>query len=102
MIMIMFMVKDLGLPNDYIITKDELNEFFTTSELKEMTPDGSEFISAKKITLDRHIGGQMIFKTTQERLDFTITMKSIQFITIYEGRMVFLQCRDIKYRVWFK
>lgn len=89
---ILFMVKDLGLPNDYIITKDELNEFFTANELKQMIPDGSEFISAKKITLDRQIGGQMIFKTTQERLDFSITMKSIHFITIYEGKMVFLQC----------
>jgi len=89
---ILFMVKDLALPDDYIITKEELNEFFTANELKQMIPDGSEFISAKKITLDRHIGGQMIFKTTQQRLDFSITMKSIHFITIYDGKMVFLQC----------
>jgi len=89
---ILFMVTDLGLPNDYKITKDELNEFFTESELKQMIPDGSEFISAKRITLDNHIGGQLIFMTTQERLDFSLTMQAAHFITIYEGKMVFLQC----------
>lgn len=90
--MILFMVNDLGLPSDYIVTKDELNDFFTESELKQMIPEGSDFISAKRITLDRHIGGQLIFKTTQERLDFSLTMQFIYFVTIYEGKMVILQC----------
>lgn len=89
---ILFMVKDLGLPTDYKVTEEELSEFFVESKLKQMIPDGSEFISAKKITLDKQIGGQIIFKTTAERLDFTITMQAIHFITIYDGKMVFLQC----------
>jgi len=89
---ILFMVKDLGLPNDYIETKEELNDFFTESELKQMIPEGSNFISAKRIVLDGLVGGQVIFKTTQERLDFSITMKSVHFITIYEGKIIFLQC----------
>ncbi len=90
--MIAFMVKDLGLPEGYKVTKEEADEFFNESEIKNFLPDGSEFISAKKITLDRHIGCQLIFKTTRERLDFSITLQTVQFITIYEGKMIFLQC----------
>ena len=89
---ILFMVKDLGLPNDYILTNDEIDEIFTQNMLKQMVPDGGEFISAKKILLDNQIGAQMIFKITEERLDFSLTMKTISFITIYEGKFVFLQC----------
>lgn len=89
---ILFMVKDLGLPSDYKITQEELNDFFTESELKQMIPEGSEFISAQKITLDNHTGGQLIFKTIQQQLDFSITMQATHFVTIYDGKMIFLQC----------
>lgn len=90
--MVLFMVKDLGLPNDYKITQAELDEFFIESQLRQLMPDGSQYISAKRITLDSQTGGQIIFKTTQERLDFTITMQAVHYITIYKGKMVFLQC----------
>lgn len=89
---ILFMVKDLELPSNYKLTEEELNEFFVESELKQMIPDGGEFISAKKIILDNQIGGQIVFKIIRQRLDFTITMKSIHYITIYDGKMVFMQC----------
>ena len=89
---VLFMVKDLELPSGYKITQSELDDFFVESELREMIAEGSEFISAKRISLDNHTGGQIIYKTVQERLDFTITMQSVQFITIYNGKMIFLQC----------
>ena len=89
---ILFLVKDSGLPEDYIITEEELNEFFTVNELKQMIPDNNDFVSAQKIYLDGQIGGEITFTTTRKRLDFSITMKSIYFITIVEGKMFFLQC----------
>lgn len=90
--MILIMVKDLGLPNDYLITQDELEQFFTANQLKQMIPDGGEFISAKKITLDGQMGGQVIFKITGERLDYSVKMMATNFVTIYDGKMIFLQC----------
>jgi hypothetical protein len=93
----LFMVKDLGLPEDYIITKEELNEFFTVNELKQMIPENSDFVSAQKIYLDGQVGGQIIFSSTIKRLDFSIGLKSIHYITIVEGKMFFLQCMISSY-----
>jgi hypothetical protein len=89
---IMFMVKDLGLPADQKLSVAEVNEFFTEGTLKEVVPQGGEFISAKRIVIDNHTGGQIIFKLTAQRIDQTITTQAIHYITLYNNKLVFLQC----------
>ena len=91
-VMVLFMVKDLGLPNDYELTQEDINEFFIESELKQYLPKRSEFISANKVVIDNYTGAQLIFKITQQRLDLSITMQGIEYITIFNGKMIFLQC----------
>jgi len=88
----LFMVKDLGLSEDYIITKRELNDFFNEEELKKMIPENSAFESAQRIYLDGQISGQIIFTSDVKRLDFSINIKSIHYITVIEDKMFFLQC----------
>jgi len=89
---IMFMVKDLGLPKDYKVTQEEIDDIFNESELKHLVPENSDFISAKKIYLDGQVSGEVIFSSTIRRLDFSIRMKAIHFIAIIKGKMFFLQC----------
>lgn len=86
--MVMLMVKDIG----YTPSKQEINTLFSEHGLKEMLPDGAKLISAKPIVLDNHKGGMIIFEQTGQRLDITLTMRSLQFVTIRGSKMIFVQC----------
>lgn len=85
---VMLMVNDIG----YTPSKQEINTLFSEHGLKKMLPDGAKFISAKPIVLDNHKGGMIIFEQTMQRLDITLTMRSLQFVTIRGSKMIFVQC----------
>ncbi|MGH8071039.1 MAG: hypothetical protein ACRERE_38570 [Candidatus Entotheonellia bacterium] len=90
--MFLLMVKEIPLPSGYTLTEQELAEFFVERELRNTVPQGSKFISAKSIVLDNHKGGMVIFDQAMQRLDMTVTMRNIQFITIDRNKMIFVQC----------
>jgi hypothetical protein len=89
---ILFMVRDLGLPSNYKITQDELNEFFVEDELKEMIPGAASFISAKPIKLDGNLGGQIIYSIRGQRLDSYYDTQFVMFTTIHNNQMIMMQC----------
>lgn len=88
---LVLMVKDIPLPAGYKITDEELSDLFTPSSLKETLPEGTLFISAKPIVLDRRKGGMLIFDQVRQRVDITMKMRSLHFITIYDNKMIFVQ-----------
>lgn len=90
--MILLMVKDLPLPPGYKVTRKELDEFFTDKELRGMAPRGTTVISAKPIMLDGHKGGMFIFDQTMQRLDITMKIRNLHFVTVRGNRMIFVQC----------
>jgi hypothetical protein len=89
--MIMLIIKDMSLPDGYVVTKEELNDFFTEIEMKKMIPDGGKFISFTKMTLDNNIGGMIEFEQTAERLDFKVKIRMVQFMFIKDNKMYILQ-----------
>jgi len=89
---VILMVKDIQLPSGYKVSQKELDEFFTENELGEMVPQGAKVISAKPIVLDNHKGGMIIFDQTLQRLDMTINMRNLHFITISSNKIIFVQC----------
>ena len=82
------MVMDIPIP----LTEQDLDDFFVESELKGMIPEGGKFISAKPIVLDKHKGAMIIFDYTAQRVDITIIMRSLVLITIYNGKMIWINC----------
>lgn len=90
--MFLIMVKDIPLPPGYILTQKDLYEFFVESELRGMVPDGGKFISAKPVVLDNHKGAMILFDQSVQRLDLTLTMRNLHFITIRGNKMIFIQC----------
>lgn len=90
--MFLLMVKDIPLPLSYILTEQDLDDFFVESELKEMVPKGAKYVSAKPIVLDKHKGAMIIYDYTAQRVDITLTMRSLMFITIYERKMIWINC----------
>lgn len=90
--MFLIMVKDIPLPPGYTLTQKDLDEFFVESELRGMVPDGGKFISAKPIVLDNHKGAMILFDQSAQRLDLTLTMRNLHFITIRGNKMIFIHC----------
>jgi len=80
------MVKDLPISPDYTITEQDI------SEAKEMVPEGGKLIYAKPIVLDRHKGAMIVFDYVVQQLDIVITMRQLMFITIYGGKMIWINC----------
>jgi hypothetical protein len=90
---IMIMVKDIDLPEGINLTKEEINQMFSSdTEMKSMVPEDGQYIYGKKIYLDNLVGAEISMKTTRQRLDYTMTMQTVQFITIYKNKFVMCQC----------
>jgi len=86
------LVMDIPIPLDYTLTEKDIDDFFVESELKGMVPEGGKFISAKPIVLDKCKGAMIIYDYTVQQVDMTITTRSLRFITIYEKKMIFINC----------
>ena len=89
---IMIMVKEMALPEGYKIPKEDLNNLFTETEMKELVPENGKFLSFTKMTLDNNIGGMIEFEQTVERLDFKVKIRMIQFMFIRGNKWYYLQC----------
>lgn len=86
------MVRDLGLPAGYVVTDDELDDIFSPQSLRDLVPEGGTFVSGQPVVMDRHKGGMVISDQVAQRLDVTVYMRVLSFVTIYNGKMMFLQC----------
>lgn len=89
---IVLMVKDIPLPPGYRIPEQEMNDLFSPQSLKEMIPDGATFVTSKAVVLDHQKGGLIVFDQTQQRVDTKISMRILQFVTVYRNKMIFVQC----------
>jgi len=87
---IVLIVKDLPLPPGYKMTERELISMFVESELKRIA--GSGFISGKPITLDGHRGGMFVSDEAVQRLDVTLKIRTLQFVTVRRGKLIMVQC----------
>jgi len=88
----LLIVKDIPIPLDYTLTEQDLDDFFVESNLKGMIPEGEKFISAKPIVLDNHKGAMIISEYIGQRVDITITMRNLIFLTIYDRKMIWIHC----------
>lgn len=85
------MVKEIPLPKGYRYSKQELNELFTESEMKDLIPDGAKFISFSKITIDGMPAGILEFEQTSERIETKVKLRLAEFIFIDGNKMFFFQ-----------
>lgn len=90
--MAMLMVKDLPTPPGYKVTQAELDDLFSEKELRGMVPAGGRLIAAKPVVLDGQKGGMVEFEQTLQRLDVSMTVRGMHFVTVRAGKMVFIQC----------
>lgn len=87
---IMLLVKDIPTFNGRKINAKEKDLVFTEAYIKEFVPNGAIFVDFKPITLDSQKGAMLIYDQIAERLDLKLKTRSVNFITIYNNKMIFI------------
>ncbi|MDD3603648.1 MAG: hypothetical protein PHD86_00480 [Kiritimatiellae bacterium] len=88
---IVLLVKDVFELGD-TLTRKELNALFSAQSLKKLIPSDAEVISTHRCLLDRQQGGLIVYKHTAQRLDLMIKRICMDYVTIYDGKMITIQC----------
>lgn len=89
---IMLMVKEIPIPKGHNLTKEEIKDLFTVKEMKNLVPEGGNFISFTNMALDNHIGGMLEYEQTTTRLDIKIKIRAVQFLLIRGNKMYMVHC----------
>lgn len=85
------LIQDLGIPEGTQISEQELDEFFTPSKLKDMVPDGMQFISAQKTTIEGLPAGILEYKATEQPTGQRLNFQVWSFNFIREKSLIQLQ-----------
>lgn len=88
---IMLMVQELDGYEDIVITREDLEEFFSYNNMIEIIPEGAKQIAYKKITIDNNIGGALEYEFVRERLDIKVKIRVIQYLFINKGQLYIIQ-----------
>lgn len=89
---VMLTVKNLNLPDNYQLTKEDYDDFFNENSIKEMIPENGKYISYKNMSFDGIKGGMLEFEQTNERLDLKIKSYNINYIFIYKNKLYSISC----------
>lgn len=84
-------IKKMELPAGYILSEEEVKDFFKISELKNLVPRGGRYVSCENIVLENMPAAIIIYDTTRQRVDEKMDVRFTQFITIYKGSIIFIQ-----------
>jgi hypothetical protein len=84
---IMLLVKNLDLPEGYILSKEEIDEMFSEEEMKKIAVDGTKFISYTKTTIENKIAVILEVEKTAERLDIKTKIRMQQYMFIHNNKM---------------
>jgi hypothetical protein len=89
---VMVVIQDLGIPAGTPITQEELEATLDPSQLKEMVPNGMQFIGAQKTKIETLPAGILEYQSTQQRAGLSIDQQVWALIFIYKTSMVQIQC----------
>ena len=64
---------------------------FTEEEAKKSVPEGGQFISFTKMTIENNDGGMLEIEQAVSRLDITMKFRIVQFMFVRKNKMYFLQ-----------
>lgn len=90
--MCLILTKSLPVPDDYTITDEEIDQFFTLEEAGAMIPPGSELISFNKTRIEALPAGILEYRTQGERAGTAIELYIVSYVFIFRNVMVFFQC----------
>lgn len=90
--MCLLMANAMDLPRGTRLTKQDIDETFSQSGLREIAAGYGTFVSGKSIVIDRHPGGMVIVDVTQQRLDQVLSGRSVMYMALQRENILSLQC----------
>ena len=87
----LIMVQQFTPPKGVRVTQRDIDELFSARNLKDFVPDGAKILESKPITLEGSNGGMWVLEERGERLDFSMTMRTLQYAILYNNRLIFLK-----------
>jgi hypothetical protein len=87
----LILVQHIDVPKGVRPTQREIDSLFSSSNLRTFVPDGSTVIESKPIVLEGQEGGMLVYEMSADRLDVSIRMRMLQYVILYENRLIFLQ-----------
>ena len=89
---VVILANDIDLPRDYQMTKEDLDEIYSESGLKEMIPDDAKFISASRVTFDNQTAGIIVYDVTLKGTEPIATQRHRSLVLVRGTKMLFIQC----------
>lgn len=90
--MALIMTKPLPIPSGTIISDNELKEFFSPAEMRDLVPPGATFIAAKPTQIEGLPAGILEYTMRGERAGEAVDFRTIVYTFIYGTNLVQLQC----------
>jgi hypothetical protein len=89
---ITLMVKDIPLFEGRKLTSKEKALMFAPNNIKNLVADDVVFVSAKPVVLDAQKGAMLVFDQVLERVDNKMKIRTVQFVTSYEDKIIMINC----------
>lgn len=89
---VLLMVQEMPLPENYKFSKAELDDLFSEKEIKEFVPRGGKFISFQKMKFDGCDGCMLEYELSTTTLDQKLKNRVAFFMFIYGNKMYSVQC----------
>lgn len=90
--MFLILIKDVPSEVSRMSVEDIAREAFSDDSLKDIVPQGGEFIKGEQTRYDGQPGAWVIFSINSQRAGMTMMMYTLQHMFIYGGKMVSIQC----------
>lgn len=71
---------------------NSVKSMFSREKIKDLVPDGCNYISGKPVTLDGLEGAMVTFSKKGKRLDVETHILMTEFVTVYDKKVIYLQC----------
>lgn len=85
------LVQKVDPPKGARVTQKEIDSLFTASGMKDFMPDGAKVLESKPVVLEGEKGGMLVYEISADRLDFSMIVRTMQYMTFYKNRIISLQ-----------
>jgi len=84
-------IRNFEPPRGVRVTQRDIDAMFTATNVRGMAPEGAVVVESKPITLEGMKGGMLIYDATAERLDLSISMRTLSYTIFFNNRLVSIE-----------
>lgn len=85
------LIKDVPLAPGETITEKDVAEILNPTDINDFLPDGAEYVTSGKLTLENLPGFWVHFKMNMSRVRNSIEMETMMYTVFYKNKMIQIQ-----------